>query len=127
MPDRHRAPFFCCIGCARLSPARWILFFFGESDVRPHGARFFDFDRRQVEVSFLGYLMPRVFDHFACDLIRRILCRQRLQDAVIDETEDALLIREFDLPLLRMHIHVDRLGSDGEGEDEDRVSILGEQ
>ena len=71
--------------------------------------------------------MPRVFDHFACDLIRRILGRQRLKDAVIDKAEDALLIREFDLPLLRMHIHIDRLGSDSEGEDKDRVSILREQ
>ena len=71
--------------------------------------------------------MPRVFDHFACDLVRRILRRQRLQNTVIDKTEDALLIREFDFPLLRMHIHVDRLGSDGKGKDEDRVSIPGEQ
>ena len=46
---------------------------------------------------------------------------------MIDEAEDALLIREFDLPLLRMHIHIDRLGSDSEGEDKDRVSILREQ
>ena len=127
MPGGHRTPFFCCIGCARLSPARGILFFFRESDVRPHGARFFDLDRRQVKVALLCHLMPRVFDHFACDLIRRILARQRLKDAVIDEAEDALLIREFDLPLLRMHIHIDRLGSDSEGEDKDRVSILRKQ
>ena len=127
MPGGHRTPFFCCIGCARLSPARGILFFFRESDVRPHGARFFDLDRRQVKVALLCHLMPRVFDHFACDLIRRLLGRQRLKDAVIDKAEDALLIREFDLPLLRMHIHIDRLGSDSEGENKDRISILREQ